>query len=198
MRIKPRPFGDYPWFLRPLFWLQRRRYGAVLDTALLWARSPKLLFALSLLYGMLDRKSSPLDPGLRALVQVRVSQLNSCRFCTDINAATLLERGVPVTKLEALPVFHESALFDERERLVLIYTEAMTLSDRQVDDELVGQLKRHFDEDAIVELTALIAFQNMSSKFNTALDVPPQGFCTVADRSSTGRERAAPARPTSL
>jgi hypothetical protein len=40
-------------------------------------------------------------------------------------------------------------------------------------------LKRQFDDDAIIELTALIAFQNMSSKLNTALDVPPQGFCRL-------------------
>ena len=47
--------------------------------------------------------------------------------------------------------------------------EAITLSDRAVDDA------------PIVELTALIAFQNMSSKFNAALDVPPQGFCRLPD-----------------
>jgi hypothetical protein len=41
-------------------------------------------------------------------------------------------------------------------------------------------LRRHFDDDAIIELTAVIAFQNLSSKFNAALGVPPQGFCSVA------------------
>ncbi len=40
-----------------------------------------------------------------------------------------------------------------------------------------GQLRRQFD-DAIIELTGLIAFQNLSSKFNAALGVAPQGFCT--------------------
>jgi len=41
------------------------------------------------------------------------------------------------------------------------------------------RLKQHFDDDAVIELTALIAFQNMSSKFNSALGVPAQGFCRV-------------------
>jgi hypothetical protein len=41
------------------------------------------------------------------------------------------------------------------------------------------QLRRHFDDDAIIELTGLIAFQNLSSKFNAALGVEPQGFCTL-------------------
>lgn len=45
--------------------------------------------------------------------------------------------------------------------------------------------KTIFSEDDIVELTALIAFQNMSSKFNSALDIEPQGFCLVKPRSSS-------------
>jgi alkylhydroperoxidase family enzyme len=44
------------------------------------------------------------------------------------------------------------------------------------------QLKKHFGDDAIIELTALIAFQNLSSKFNSALGVPPQGFCRIPPR----------------
>ena len=47
------------------------------------------------------------------------------------------------------------------------------------DDQLRATLRRHWDEDGIVELTGLIAFQNLSSKFNAALDVPPQGFCVM-------------------
>jgi len=54
-----------------------------------------------------------------------------------------------------------------------------------VTDELVEQLKGFFDDDGIVELTGLIAFQNLSSKFNSALDVPPQGFCKLPDDHSS-------------
>jgi len=53
----------------------------------------------------------------------------------------------------------------------------MTDSRQQVTDNCFEQLKVHFDEAAIVELTALIAFQNMSSKFNSALGIEPQGLC---------------------
>lgn len=44
----------------------------------------------------------------------------------------------------------------------------------------MARLKSHFDDDAIIELTALIAFQNLSSKFNAALDVAAQGFCRAS------------------
>jgi alkylhydroperoxidase family enzyme len=97
----------------------------------------------------------------------------------DINSAMLLEQGVPLAKIEELERWRDSDRFDERERLALEYAEAMTRSDLGVDDDLMERLRRHFDDDAVVELTGLIAFQNMSSKFNSALDVPPQGFCRV-------------------
>jgi AhpD family alkylhydroperoxidase len=185
MRIAPKPAGACPWYLRPFFWNQRRRYGQVLDTALLWARSPKLFIGVALLYGAMDRRSSPLEPALRSLLTVRVSQINHCRFCVDINSATLLQRGVSDDKLFALEDWRGSNLFEERERAALEYAEAITLSDLEVDDALMARLRAHFDEDAIIELTALIAFQNMSSKFNAALDVPPQGICRLPARVAT-------------
>jgi AhpD family alkylhydroperoxidase len=179
VRVAPKPLGACPWYLRPFFWNQRRRYGKVLDAALLWARSPKLFMGVAMLYGAIDRKSSPIEPALRSMLTVRVSQINHCRFCVDINAATLLQRGISEDKLWALEDWRGSNLFDERERAALEYAEAVTLSDLKVDDVLMAQLRVHFDEDALVDLTALIAFQNMSSKFNAALDVPPQGFCRL-------------------
>ena len=84
-------------------------------------------------------------------------------------------------KVEKLAEWKESNLFSEKEKVALEYTEAVTYSDQQVTDQLVERLKSFFDDDSIVELTGLIAFQNLSSKFNSTLDVPPQGFCKLPD-----------------
>lgn len=46
----------------------------------------------------------------------------------------------------------------------------------------MAELKQHFDDDTIVELTGLIAFQNLSSKFNAALDIEAQGFCKAPNQ----------------
>ena len=86
MRVSEKPLGSYPFYLRPFFWNQRRKYGQVLKAALLWARSPRLFMGVAVLYGMIDRASSPVDPALRSLVTVRVSQINDCPFCVDINS----------------------------------------------------------------------------------------------------------------
>ncbi|MDH3636583.1 MAG: carboxymuconolactone decarboxylase family protein [Gammaproteobacteria bacterium] len=179
MRISVKQLKEYPWILRPFFWNQKRRYGAILQPSLLWARVPRLFGAVSVLYAVLDRKSSPLSPVLRSLVTVRVSQINWCRFCIDINSASLAERSGSMDKVEMLAQWKESDLFDEKEKVVLEYVEAVTYSDQQVTDELVERLKSFFDDDGIVELTGLIAFQNLSSKFNSSLDVPSQGFCKL-------------------
>jgi AhpD family alkylhydroperoxidase len=173
------PESRYPWYLRLLFSLQRRRYGRELEPARLWGRIPKAFLAMTAMYAALDRRSSPVDPGLRALVQVRVSQINWCAFCIDLNSAHGLKRGVSAAKLAALPQFAASALFDERETAALAYAEAMTRSDGRPDAALIRRLQQHFSDDAIIELTALVAFQNLSSKFNAALGVPAQGFCVL-------------------
>ncbi len=184
MRVTTKPLNEYPWLLRPFFWSQKKKYGEVLQPGLLWARVPKLFATVAMLYGALDRKSSPLSPVLRSLVTVRVSQINWCHFCVDINSATLATRSGSMDKVENLEQWKDSDLFDDKERAVLEYTEAVTYSDQQVTDELVVRLKEFFDDDGVVELTGLIAFQNLSSKFNSALDVAPQGFCKIPQAPS--------------
>jgi len=148
--------------------------------------------AVATLYGVVDRRGSPLDPVLRSLVTVRISQMNWCRFCVDINSATLAKRAGSMAKVEALEGWRESDLFDPKEKTALEYAEAMTDSNRRVTDQLVSRLREFFDEDGIVELTGLIAFQNLSSKINSALDAPAQGFCRLpSDAHQGSREEVA-------
>lgn len=174
----------FPWYVRLFFWNQKRRYGAVLEPARLWGRSPKVFGGLALLYGALDRRASPIEPALRTLVTVRVSQINWCQFCVDVNASTALKRGISEEKLLAIAAFRNSMLFSEREQAALSYAEAVTYTEQHPTAEHFAKLRQHFNDDAIIELTAVIAFQNLSSKFNAALQVPPQGFCTVFDKDA--------------
>lgn len=175
--VAAKALKSYPWFIRLFFWKQRRTYGRILEPGLLWGRSPWVFASVALLYGSLDRRSSPIAAALRSLVTVRVSQINHCSFCVDINSATLAKRGVPMEKIDALSDWQHSSLFNIEERLALEYAEAMTLN--RVAEDLRKRLKAQWSDDIIIELTGLIAFQNLSSKFNAALDVPSQGFCRV-------------------
>ena len=86
------------------------------------------------------------------------------------------ELGISEEKILALDEYAASPLYDEQERVALEYADAITLSDRDVSDELFSGVRRFFDDDALVELTAVIAWENSSSKFNRALRVPSQGL----------------------
>ena len=85
-------------------------------------------------------------------------------------------------KLAEVTTWRDSTLFSEAERLALEYAERITYTDRKVDDALVDQLKQHYTEAQIVELTAAIAMENFRSKFNPALGIEAQGFCMVPKR----------------
>ena len=84
--------------------------------------------------------------------------------------------GYSDEKLHALNAWESSDRFDERERLALTYADAMAFTDRDVDDELFDRLRSEFSEEEIIELTAKIAWENASSRFNRAMRVPAQGL----------------------
>ena len=172
-------------WVKPLLWLQKRHFGNILNPAKLWGRKPVLFWLVALFFGYLDRKKSPIDAVMRSLVCVRVSQLNNCAFCVDANGMKLAERCHSLEKIKALAHWQTSEHFSEQEQAVLTYTEAMTLNDQQVSDEMLATLTTWYSSDDIIELTALVSFQNLSAKFNTALDVPAQGFCSLPIQPQT-------------
>ena len=85
-------------------------------------------------------------------------------------------------KLAEVASWRTSALFSERERVALEYAERITFTDQKVDDAFFAEVKKHFTEAEIVELTAAIALENFRSKFNPTLGVEAQGFCMIAKR----------------
>jgi len=174
----------YPWYMRVIFFLQRRRYGRELEPARLWGRLPLAYLSMAAMYRALDGKASHIHPELRSLVQVLISRINCCDFCIDLNSFAGLERGATPEKLDSLPVFEQSPLFGEQEKAALRYATAVTHGGRKIDASIISHLRRHFDDQAIVELAALIAYQNMSSKFNAALGIPAHGFCDIYTREN--------------
>ena len=82
--------------------------------------------------------------------------------------------GVSDDKIAAVTDYANSDLFTPEERLALEFADAMTITGRDVSDEFFERLRVLFDEDALVELTATIAWENASSKFNRAMRVPSQ------------------------
>ena len=84
------------------------------------------------------------------------------------------ELGIADAKIDALAEYSTNPLYTEAERVALEYADCMTITDKEVSDELFQRLRNFYDDDAVVELTATIAWENASSKFNRALLVPSQ------------------------
>ncbi len=82
--------------------------------------------------------------------------------------------GVSDEKIQALSDYANSKFYSETERVALEFADSMTITGRDVSDALFERLLMFYDEDALVEMTATIAWENASSKFNRALRVPSQ------------------------
>jgi alkylhydroperoxidase family enzyme len=90
-----------------------------------------------------------------------------------------MHAGASEDKIRCVEQFAESPLYSAAERAALAYAEAMTITGHRVDDALFERVREHFTEPGIVELTAAIALENFRSKFNVALGIEAQGFCTL-------------------
>jgi alkylhydroperoxidase family enzyme len=84
--------------------------------------------------------------------------------------------GLTDEKIDALADYDASPLYTEAERAALRYADAMTVTGREVTDELFARLRDFYTDDEIVELTETVAWENASSKFNRALRIPSQGL----------------------
>ncbi len=178
------PATTAPWYLRIWLAARARKHGAPLEPTLLWARVPRVFLAFMAMFGALRRRASPLPPRLRALVSVRVSQLTGCEFCIDMNSAFFRDAGGDLDLLQRASEWETDPALGEAERAALAYAEAVTATPPVVSDALFERVRRAWGEDATAELTALIAFQNLSARFNAALDARAYGFCSLpADRS---------------
>ncbi len=91
-----------------------------------------------------------------------------------------MHNGAAAEKVEAvLGDYRKNPLFSPRERVALELAERMTYSNKRVSDRFFGTLKRHFTDEELVELAAVIALENFRSKFNPVFGIEPNGFCPL-------------------
>lgn len=101
-----------------------------------------------------------------------------------------MREGLSEAHIADLERYATSPHFSTRERLALSYAERITRSDQDVDEALFACLQQEFPTPAaIVELTAIVAFENFRSKFNHALGIESNGFCFVKHAGGTNEAR---------
>ena len=106
-------------------------------------------------------RQSGLDPRLLELVKTRASQINGCAYCIDMHTKDARAHGETEQRLYALSAWRETPFFSERERAALAWTEVVTLiADGPVEEEDYEDVRQHFDEKALVDLTLAIVAIN--------------------------------------
>jgi AhpD family alkylhydroperoxidase len=105
--------------------------------------------------------SCGLEPKLKELIKLRASQINGCAYCVDMHSQDARALGETEQRLYALPVWQETPFFTERERAALLWTEKVTLiSVDHVPDEVYEQVRQHFSEEELVNITLAVATIN--------------------------------------
>ena len=117
-----------------------------------------------------------IDKRLNVLAQLKAATLTQCEYCIDLGSQLSRMSGLTDEELLALPFYESSHLFSYQEKLVLDYAVAMSQTPVEVSDELFAALKEQFTDAQIVELTHLIALENMRGRFNLALGIGAAGF----------------------
>jgi AhpD family alkylhydroperoxidase len=105
--------------------------------------------------------STAIEPRLRALVELRVSQINGCAYCVDEHSREARKAGEGQQRLDCLPVWRETPFFDDRERAALAWAESVTLvSETGVPDDVFEEVRQHFSEKDLVDLTLIVSLMN--------------------------------------
>lgn len=161
---------------RLVYRIARRGYGRVPMPLQVTARSPWAFRGyVAYEYGLDHARS--LGRGIAELASTRVAQLAGCPFCVDIGGALARAAGVERRKLDALGRDDAPAgVYSPLESLVLEYASAMTATPQGVTDELVSRLREHLSDEQVVELTAVIAFENYRARFNAAMGIGPEHY----------------------
>jgi alkylhydroperoxidase family enzyme len=119
------------------------------------------------------------DEQLKSFAHMAVAAQVGCSWCLDFNYFEAYNKMLDVGKAREIPQWRESDVFSPLEREVLAYAEAMTVTEPTVTDEMVASLRAQLGDAAVVELTAVVAFANLTTRSNVALGIESDGFAAA-------------------
>lgn len=126
-----------------------------------------------------------LDHKLTHMLKMRASQINGCAYCIDMHSLDARAVGETEQRLYALDAWRETPFYTEKERAALAWIEAVTLiSETHAPDEVFEELKKHFSEKEIVDLTFVAGTINMWNRLAIATRAVP-GHYKPAKKAAT-------------
>ena len=167
-RLDPLPRKSVPE-LADLLARSEERMGFVPNSQLIMARRPEILRGFAQLAGAINGPSSTISPQLRNLVSQMASRASGCGYCMAHTAHTAARVGVPDAKEQALWEYETSPLFSAAERAALRVAQGAAQVPNAVTDEDFAELKRHYSEEQIVDIVAVIALFGFLNRFNDTM-----------------------------
>lgn len=158
----------------------RRMIGRVPDSMGVLAHHPALMRA-SMGIGRKIEALDELDENLASYAVMATAAYIGCSWCLDFNYYKTHNEGLDEEKARQVPVWREASVFTPLERQVMEYAEAMSQTPPSVTDELSATLLDALGPAALIELTAKVAFMNMSSRMNVALGIHSEGYADACE-----------------
>jgi alkylhydroperoxidase family enzyme len=169
-----------------------KQFGGVAEPVEVTWHSPKVAQA-ALEFGARIAGWDAADESLKTFAHMAVAAQVGCSWCLDLNYFAAQSHGLDMAKASQVPRWREADVFTPLERDVLEYAEAMTNTPPTVTDELSARLLEQLGPAALVELTACIAFANLSTRSNTALGITSQGFSDACEIPLANNAQRVPA-----
>ena len=169
----------------------RKTLGQVPSSIGVYWHNQKVLMAMASVGGKVN-KWHVCDEQLKSFAHMAVASRVGCTWCLDFNYFEAHNKDLDLTKAREIPRWRDSEVFTSLEREVLAYAEAMTETEPTVTDEMVASLRAQLGDSALVELTAVIAFANFTTRPNVALGIESDGFAAacglepLAERTAVG------------
>lgn len=158
--------------LKESFEQYRRSLGFVPNSVLIMQRRPKVVRALAQLAAAVWDPESTVDLGFKRLVAHVASRAHGCQYCMAHTAGAARKLGVSDEKLAAVWDYRSSPLYSTAERVALDYALAAASVPNDVTDELFGELRRHWDDGQIVEISAVVALFGFMNRWNDSMATP--------------------------
>ena len=178
-RVTPLEGREAPLLARLLNRVARRRLGQEPLPLKVLAHNPRFLLPY-LATSVFSVGSVRLPEETRALAMSLVAELNGCAWCVDFGRALHGRTAEARARLARVRDYaNQPELYTPAERAALAYAEAVTQVGGRVTDEQFAELRRHYSEREIVELTAAVAIENFYNRLNAPLAIEAQGFCAV-------------------
>ncbi len=168
-RVTPLRREDHPDLDEKFFSPYEATRGYVPNSNLVMARRPKLLAAFRALNTAVFDPDNVVPAGLLALVGNIPCQAAGCMYCVAHTVNNAGMRGVDADKVAALWEYETSPLFDDGERAALRYAQAAGAVPNMVTDEDTEAVKKHFGEDGVVEILAVVSWYGFLNHWNDSL-----------------------------